>query len=64
VPNKGTHVPRVEVLTDVPGRDPEILLTEHVPSEMLADEHYADQLVERMGWALVDAEQHEHAIHA
>jgi hypothetical protein len=33
----------------VPGRDPEILLTEHVPVEMLADEHYA--------------EQHEHAIH-
>jgi hypothetical protein len=32
--------------------------------EMLADEHYADQLVERMGWALVDAEQREHAIHA
>jgi hypothetical protein len=31
---------------------------------MLADEHYADQLVERMGWALADAEQHEQAIHA
>jgi hypothetical protein len=48
----------------VPGRDPETLLTEHVPSEMLANEHYADELVERMGWALVDAEQQEQAIQA
>jgi uncharacterized membrane protein len=29
---------------------------------MLADQHYADQFVERMGWALVDAEQREQAI--
>jgi hypothetical protein len=52
-------MPRVEILTEVAGRDGETLLTEHVPSEMLANEHYADQLVERMGWALVDAEQRE-----
>jgi hypothetical protein len=56
-------MPRVQVLTEIPGRNPETLLTEHVPSEMLSDEHYADQLVERMGWALVDAEQLEQAIH-
>jgi hypothetical protein len=31
---------------------------------MLANENYADQLVERMGWALVDAEQQEQAIKA
>jgi hypothetical protein len=55
---------RVEVLTEVPGREPDALLTEHVPSEMLANEHYAAQLVERLGWALVDAEQQEQAIHA
>jgi hypothetical protein len=29
---------------------------QHVTSEMFANEHYADRLVERMGWALVDAE--------
>ena len=57
-------MPRIEVLTDVPGRDPETLLTEHVPSEMLTSKHYADQLVERLGWALVDAEQREQAIDA
>jgi hypothetical protein len=57
-------MPRVEVITETPGRDPETLLAEHVPSEMLANEHYADQLVERMGWALVDAEQQEQASRA
>jgi hypothetical protein len=57
-------MPRIEVLTEVQGHDAEILLTERVPSEMLGDEHYADQLVERMGWALVDAERLEHAIEA
>ncbi len=57
-------MPRVEVLIEIPGRDHKAVLTEHVPSEMLANEYYANQLVERMGWALVDAEQQEHAIHA
>ncbi len=57
-------MPRVEVLSEVQGRDHEVVLTEHVPSEMLANEHYVDQLVERMGWALVDAEHQEQAIRA
>ncbi len=57
-------MPRVQVLTEVQGRDQEVMLTEHVPSEMFANEHYAHQLVERMGWALVDAEEHEQAIRA
>jgi hypothetical protein len=43
----------------VQGHGHEVMLTEHVPSEMFANEHYADQLVERMGWALVDAERQE-----
>jgi len=57
-------MPRIEVLTDLSGRDREAVLTEHVPSEMLANQHYADQLVERMGWALVDAEQREQVTQA
>jgi hypothetical protein len=40
------------------------MLTEHIPAEMLTSKHYADQLVERLGWALVDAEQREQAIDA
>jgi hypothetical protein len=50
-------MPRVEVLPEVSGRDLEAVLTKHVPSEMLADVHYADQLLELAGWALVDAER-------
>ena len=57
-------MPRVQVLTEVQGRAQEVMLTEHVPSEMFANEHYADQLVERMGWALVDAEAQEQALRA
>jgi len=55
-------MPRIQVLSEVAGRDAEVMLTEHVPAEMLADDHYAGQLVERMGWALVDAEHHEQTI--
>lgn len=39
-------------------------MTEHVPSEMFADQHYSDQLVERLGWALDDAENLEQTIDA
>ena len=52
-------MPRVQVLAEVQGRTHEVMLTEHVPAEMFANEHYADQLVERMGWALLDAEEQE-----
>jgi uncharacterized membrane protein len=50
-------MPRVQVPTEVSGRDPNAVLIEHVPSEMLANGHDADQLVERMGWAPIDAER-------
>jgi hypothetical protein len=55
-------MPRIEVLTEVRGRDAKPMLSEHVPAELLADEHFADQLVERLGWALADAEHEERAI--
>ena len=57
-------MPRVEVLTEASGPDPEAVLTEHGSSETLADEHSTDQLVERTGGALADAEPQEQAIHA
>ena len=56
------HMPRIEVLTEVRGRDAKPVLSEHVAAELLADEHFADQLVERLGWALADAEHEEQAI--
>jgi hypothetical protein len=54
-------MPRIEVLTEVRGRDAKPMLSEHVPAKLLADEHFADQLVERLGWALGDAEHEERA---
>jgi hypothetical protein len=57
-------MPRVEVLTEVSERDHEAELTEHAPREMLANEHYADHLVERLGWSLVDAEPQTKEFHA
>lgn len=55
--------PELKVLTDVPGREPETLLAESVLCEMVTDEHCAAQRVERLGWALVDAEQKQRAAH-
>jgi hypothetical protein len=60
--SKGVLLPRVQVLADVAGRDPEVMLTEHVDAEVLSDDYYAGQLVERMGWALADAEKHEETV--
>jgi hypothetical protein len=57
-------MPRVDVVTEVHGSDPETLYSEYVPTDMLADEDYAEQLVERLGWALVDAQHMEEAIGA
>ena len=52
-------MPRVEVLSEVPGADHEVMLSEHVPSGMFTDQYYAEQLVERIAWAFQDAERHE-----
>jgi hypothetical protein len=44
-------------LTEVSGPDPEATITENAPSDVPANQGDADQLVEHVGWALVDAEQ-------
>jgi hypothetical protein len=54
-------MPRVEVLSEIPGREDEVILVEQAPSKKLVSEHHAEELVARMGWALVDAEQREQA---
>jgi hypothetical protein len=49
-------MPRVEVLTEVSRCDPEVVLIEHLPSEIPADEPNADQLAEHTVSALEDAD--------
>jgi hypothetical protein len=53
-------MPTIIVRPDGP-RDEErgFTLSERVIPSYLHDEHYIDQLVQRLGWALVDAEDQE-----
>jgi len=57
-------MPRVPVPTTVPARSWDAVVAEPLPSELLTNEHHADQVVERMEWALVDAEQQIKEFHA
>jgi len=53
-------MPRVIVIADQSRPDDaHVLLDEHVESVHLSDEHSAMQLVERLGWAINDAEDAE-----
>ena len=54
-------MPRILVTTE-PIDKPEagVMLDEKVATSDLASNHFADQLIERIGWALIDAERTEH----
>ena len=53
-------MPRVIVTTNLPPRgNPAVLLDEHLSTVHLASEHSAEQLVERLTWAIRDAERAE-----
>ena len=56
-------MPRMLVTTEpVDGVPAEVMLDEHIAPGNLASDHFAAQLVERIGWALVDAESAEHRL--
>lgn len=53
-------MPRMIVTTETPDRyGGDVLMDEHVVTSDLASDHFAAQLVERIGWALADAESVE-----
>jgi hypothetical protein len=54
-------MPRITVTADSSDRrgKPAVLLDEHVQSIHLSSGHAAAQLVERLAWAIIDAEQRE-----
>jgi hypothetical protein len=55
-------VPRVTVMTDTQeGELPRTLLDEYVDPVHLESEHSADAFVERLGWAIVDAQREDPA---
>jgi hypothetical protein len=54
-------MPRMLVTTEPLGQsETMVMLDEHVATGDLASDHFAAQLVERIGWALADAEDAEH----
>jgi thioesterase domain-containing protein len=55
-------MPRILVLTEpVKKPDDGVMLDEHLAATDLASGHFASQLIERIGWALADAESSERA---
>jgi hypothetical protein len=54
-------VPRILVTTEpIDKPDDGVMLDEHIATSDLASDHFAAQLIERIGWALVDAENTEY----
>jgi hypothetical protein len=56
-------VPRIIVTSDTAEQrdSAPVLLDEHVDFVNLCEDHRAEQLIERLGWALADAEDVERA---
>jgi len=53
-------MPRVTVTTNLPpSGEPEVLLDEHISTVHLSSDHAAGQLIERLSWAIRDAERAE-----
>jgi hypothetical protein len=56
-------MPRILVLTEpIQKPDDGVMLDEHIAASDLASNHFATQLIERIGWALADAESSEHHV--
>ena len=53
-------MPRVIVTTNLPpSGEPDVLLDEHISTVHLSSDHAAAQLLERLSWAIRDAERAE-----
>ena len=53
-------MPRVIVTTNLPpSGEPDVLLDEHISTVHLSSDHAAGQLIERLSWAIRDAERAE-----
>ena len=50
-------MPEIIVRAENEDGDAPVLLREWVTPSSLESEHYADQLIERIGWAVVDASE-------
>ena len=57
-------MPRVIVTSDSADKDTSVTLDEQVRAVHVHNEHTSRQLLERLVWAVEDAEKAEHATHA
>jgi hypothetical protein len=56
-------VPQILVVADTPQDTPSVVYRERISTTDLESDHFSGQLVERVGWAVVDADQLEHQDH-
>jgi hypothetical protein len=49
-------MPQILIVTDSPRNDGEVVYRERVLSTDLESGHFSDQLIERVGWAVKDAD--------
>lgn len=55
-------MPHILITADAPGQhQAEVLLDERINMPDLESDHFSAQLLERIGWTLVDAEERERA---
>jgi hypothetical protein len=54
-------MPKIIVISESKGSEGTVTLEERVVAAHLEDHHSAAQLVERVGWAILDAEEAERA---
>jgi hypothetical protein len=54
-------MPQILIVTDAPQEDAStVVYRERINTSDLESDHFSGQLVERVGWAVVDADQIEH----
>jgi hypothetical protein len=56
-PIEEVSMPQLLVVTDLPERGGQVVYRERIASTDLDSRHFSDQLVERVGWALRDADE-------
>ena len=56
-------MPKILVVSEgAEGREPTTVMEESVRAVNMESDHYSAQLVERLGWALADADDIEHVV--
>jgi hypothetical protein len=53
-------MPQILVVADPPKDAPSVVYRERISTTDLESDHFSGQLVERVGWAVLDADQLEH----